>query len=864
MFSAIVTTFLIRALDDLGPDYQQQSALLLHQILNGRDPSLESASDPTIPFRASALAVAVNCLWFASLAASLGASFGAMICKEWLTEYHGGANPVVELIRACQRQIRYMAFQRWNVYALVALLPPLLHSSVILFFSGAVMYLWQMDGRVAIVYQVIGGLFVLTYFISTFLPFVTNAPFRPYSTLLFHRLSVIVGKGLIPIVDPLVHGCYLTLRYITSAILLPFAHVVLGGEKLRRWYTKSETTLPAEYKHLRVGWANAFDDSLEKIDTSQKVQEEAVLWLSQMPLDSSESRAVVSSLALISSSRPHRFPKPVTVFLNLTLESCFNEEPSKEQTNVETDCIIVLGHIKFQSVVDRNLDCDHNVGGISVTALVAFAAQQLTIDAFQAKSNTTHSEGVRVRLLTAAAWLSPVEEAEDVEWNGQKLKLQDRFQFTKKIRMMLEQYARSDKPVDNKIIINLIHGMHACIPRGDYGSASSIVSFLPMLCDNYDSPWSEDEAVLRALITYALDLLLLSTRWKPLVEREIEFEELASELVDTLMITNDNTDVVAFAFWLMYRVPYAFKSRKTLFSDIARIWTLANAAIPEDHHEQIRERMNYHAVDAFAAVAQLHAAASGELPKLTSYTALGLLKTGLGYEYSRDMATYVMAMILNLGTPNQASTFVDGIAVETLSEALFDVKSDLEKGAAEEEVVDSHIYSTLILSKFPTAELDVEKVKALIGEMDKAIGGSVVRDSGVARNSRAEDLDRVRWKAIYLSALLFAFVPEDERQELMEGFRAKVQALLRSGGLSLATDYERCIEPLAMDPLDLSTPTEKRGLGSPAEAWRPVYATFEAWIHDFPLFSLTGSITSVKMKQASTHPTLSSSLTPAK
>ena len=63
-----------------------------------------------------------------------------------------------------------------------------------------------------------------------------------------------------------------------------------------------------------------------------------------------------------------------------------------------------------------------------------------------------------------------------------------------------------------------------------------IVSFLQMFCDDYDSPWSEDEAVLGALITYALDLLLPPERWKPLVEREIEFGKLASELIDTLMI----------------------------------------------------------------------------------------------------------------------------------------------------------------------------------------------------------------------------------------------------------------------------------------------------------------------------------------
>jgi len=727
-----------------------------------------------------------------------------------------------------------MAFQRWHVHDLVALLPPLLHSSVLLFFSGALVYLWRTDERVAIVYQIMGGSFTISYFISTFLPFFTNAPFRPYSTLLFHRLSVAIGKGVIPIVDLFVHGCYLTLRYITNAILWPFAQVVVGSKTLQHWCVEPWTILPAEYKHIRVWWADAFDDSLDKIDTSQKVQEEAVLWLSQMPLDPSESRVVVSSLALISASRPHSFPKSVVVFLNLTLESSFKGEPSQEKTDIGIDCVFALGHIKFQSVVDRNSDRDHNVGEIPVTALVAFAAQQFTIDAFKPMFHTSHSEGIRARLLTAAAWLSPVGETEDKEWNGQKLKIQNRFQFIKQIRMMLKQhFGTSDGLFDNGARINLIHGMHACIPRGDYGRASPIVSFLPIICDDYDSPWSEDKAVLRALITYSLDLLLPPTRRKPLVEREIEFEELASELIDALMTTNDDPDVVAFAFWLIYRVPYAFKPRETLLSDIAHIWTLMNAAIPEVHYEQIRERVNYHAVDAFTAVAQLHAAASDELPDLTPRTALELLKAGLGYEYSRPMATYAIAMILNLGTSNQTSTFTNGIAAELFRETLFDVKSDLEKNATEEEVVDLHIYSTLILSKFRTAELDAEKVKALIGEMDKAIGGSVVRDSGVARNSRAEDPDRVRWKAIYLSALLFKFVPEDERQGLVGRFRVKVQALLRSGGLPLIEDYKHCIGPLGMGVLELGTPAAE-------------YAAFGDWIGGFPLFPLTGSVTSGK------------------
>ena len=477
MFSTIVTSFLVKALDDLSPNYQQQSTLLLYQLLNGRDPSLGNTFDPTVPFRPSGLAVTVNFLWIASLGASLGASFGAMICKEWLTEYQHDSNLAVGLIRACQRQVRYMALQRWGFHGLVAFLPPLPHLSVLLFTAGAVVNLQQMDDRVALPCQIIGGISVMLYFISAFAPFVIDAPFRPYSTLLLHRLSVAIGKGVIYITNPLVRGCYIALRYATNFILVPLARVVVGSSNFQRRCMDTRTILPAEYKPPRVWWAEAFDHSPDKINTSQKVQEEAILWLSQMPLDQPESEAVFSSLAPILASRTQGFPKPAIVFLNLTLESCINKEPSQGQTNTAIDCILVLAHIKFRSAVDQNSDHDHSVGGATVTASVAWAAQQLAIDAFQAKSDKPGFEGLRARLLAAAAWLSPVE-AEEAEWNGETLKIQNRFQFIEGIKATLERHTKKEKPLDNRVLIDLIHGMHACIPRGNYGTPSSIVSFL--------------------------------------------------------------------------------------------------------------------------------------------------------------------------------------------------------------------------------------------------------------------------------------------------------------------------------------------------------------------------------------------------
>ena len=837
LFSAIVTTFLIRALDDLDQNYQQQTALLLHQLLNGRDPSLADISDPTIPYQPTGLAIAVNCLWFASLSASLGASFGAMICKEWLTEYNGGANPVVDLLRACQRQARFRAFQRWKAHALVALLPPLLHLSVILFFTGAAIYLWRVDTTVAIVYQVMGGLFLTTYFISTFLPFVTSIPFRPYSTLLFHRLSVAIGKVVIPIIDSLVYVCYLTLRYVTGAILFPFARTIFGEGTLHRWYLQTATILPGEYKHMRVWWADAFNDSLDEIDAGQKIQEEAILWLSQMPLDPSESKDVVSSLALISSSRPHRFPKSVIIFLNLTLESSLREGVGREQTDVAIDCILVLGHIKFQSVVDRNSDNDHQVGGIPVTPSVAWAAQQLTVNAFREKFNTPHSEGIRVRLLTAAAWLSPVDPTDDVHvGGGGTLEIQDRYQFIQEIRIILLRHVHGEKVLDNKVLVNLIHGMHACIPRGNYGSASSIVSFLPVLCEDYDSPWSEDEYVLRALITYALDLLS-PERWWPLVERDIEFDKLASELIDTLTVNTTSTDVVAFGFWLIYRVPYAFKSRKTTLADIAHIWNSAVEPIQDEAH---RQRLNFHAIDAFVAVAQRHVTASSLLPKLARQTVPKLLNAALESDSTRPMATYAIAMILNLGKSSQIATITNEIKAEPFIETLFSVNGDLERGTMEEDAVDLHIYSTLILLKLRTTGLDVGKVKELIGRMEQAIGNPPLRDSGVARKSDADinaEFDRVRWKAIYLSALLFSFVPDDEKENHTERLWTRVQRLVVGGELPVVGDYAHCLESFEHE-LELRTPA--------AEQQRQIGTAFEVWIDEFPLFPLAGSVAKAK------------------
>ena len=265
-----------------------------------------------------------------------------------------------------------------------------------------------------------------------------------------------------------------------------------------------------------------------------------------------------------------------------------------------------------------------------------------------------------------------------------------------------------------------------------------------------------------------------------------------------------------------------------MLADIVYIWASANESIPQD----LRRRMTFYAVDAFVAIAQCHVSANRTLPKISARSTLNLLQAALEDSYTRPMATYALAMILHLGTPTQTASFVRGFDAELFTRTLYTVRKDLEQNATEEDIAELRIYSTLVLFKLRQPRLDVEKVEALIGEVERAIGDPISRDSDLAEDSRV-DLYRVKWKAIYLCGLLFALLPPGEQEGAIESVRERVRGLWRSGELHPAGDYERCIEPLDMGPLELRAPTEERPL---------YYTVFGGWAKEFPFFPLVGSV----------------------
>ena len=328
MFSAIVTAFLVKALDELNPNYQRQSALLLHQLLNGRDPKLAEISDPTIRQRPANSAIMVNLFWFAALLASLLATLAEIICKGWLTKYTGGADPVVGPLRACRRHTRFMAFQQLEVQRIVVTLLLLLHYSVLLFFAGAVVYLFRMDNVVAFNFISTGVFSFLYYFHLITLPFITNPPFHGHSNSSINRLFVVINQlpfRLSAICMKVVMG---SMRLFDSAIL-GLTNMMLPPSQ--RTILERDHRLDATLQRLNVSLEEPYapteeiDAPMEVIDMSQEVQEGALLWLSQVPLDPSESKALISSLVLIYSSHPYRFGRSAIVFLNSVLEVSLRE-----------------------------------------------------------------------------------------------------------------------------------------------------------------------------------------------------------------------------------------------------------------------------------------------------------------------------------------------------------------------------------------------------------------------------------------------------------------------------------------------------------------------------------------------------------
>ncbi|KAJ3480172.1 hypothetical protein NLI96_g8535 [Meripilus lineatus] len=203
LFSAVVTTLGIEALKQLQQDPADTTAQVLQQIsmqlnsLSVNSGFINSTYVPPPPpsFSPSTNAVAVNILWFVSLALSLITASLGMLVKQWFREFLARSNVSPE--QCCQvRQFRIPGLRKYKVTEIAGFLPIILQIALVLFFIGLILFIRPIHTSVANFISVFVGIWLSFIVVTTLLPlFSPSCPYKtPVLKSIFFHTRTRMGK----------------------------------------------------------------------------------------------------------------------------------------------------------------------------------------------------------------------------------------------------------------------------------------------------------------------------------------------------------------------------------------------------------------------------------------------------------------------------------------------------------------------------------------------------------------------------------------------------------------------------------------------------------------------------------------------
>ncbi|KAJ7276895.1 hypothetical protein C8J57DRAFT_197400 [Mycena rebaudengoi] len=177
LFSAVVTAFVIDSYKGLnGTASIDTTAALFQQLLlhvNQGNTGFTTALAPP-PAVASTSSICINVLWFSSLVLSLNTVLGAILAKQWLTEFEvvtcSTAISKSPRKQVALRQLKFDSFGRWKVTTIITYLPVQLICALFLFFAGLVYLVWTLNRTVAIITSIFVGISSLCFLATTVLP----------------------------------------------------------------------------------------------------------------------------------------------------------------------------------------------------------------------------------------------------------------------------------------------------------------------------------------------------------------------------------------------------------------------------------------------------------------------------------------------------------------------------------------------------------------------------------------------------------------------------------------------------------------------------------------------------------------------
>ncbi|KAF5332352.1 hypothetical protein D9758_016937 [Tetrapyrgos nigripes] len=213
LFSAVVTSFIISAVESLQPNYSQITAMLLveqNQLLRaaGNTTAIDNVQTASVNLDSTDVSTTdlwINGLFFSSLSLSLATALLSVLVKQWLQAYSSSLPTGNAREHAKIRQFRYSGLTDWKVPQIIGTLPIILHASLGLFMAGFSLYVSELWPSLCWIVISVTAVSFLVYLGSIVIPVIVTiqCPYR--IPLLFVPLNFIFF--------PLQIGKYLWIRY---------------------------------------------------------------------------------------------------------------------------------------------------------------------------------------------------------------------------------------------------------------------------------------------------------------------------------------------------------------------------------------------------------------------------------------------------------------------------------------------------------------------------------------------------------------------------------------------------------------------------------------------------------------------------
>ncbi|KAJ7156316.1 hypothetical protein C8R46DRAFT_1004732 [Mycena filopes] len=183
LFSASLTAFIIESYKTLNADSGDVSVILLAQISRQLAATMNGSSisipEPEV-FVPTTASLVCNALWFISLGLSLSCALIATLLEQWARDFlHRADMRSSPVVRARVFSYLYYGMKRFNMHAVVELIPLLLHTSLAFFLAGLVAFLLPVNKIICAFASAILASILLVYAALTILPlFHTDCPYH--------------------------------------------------------------------------------------------------------------------------------------------------------------------------------------------------------------------------------------------------------------------------------------------------------------------------------------------------------------------------------------------------------------------------------------------------------------------------------------------------------------------------------------------------------------------------------------------------------------------------------------------------------------------------------------------------------------